>query len=292
MNDKQIYQTASDTLKKLLTKHVTAGGKKERAEGLDLDRSLKTKLMDAKHTASLEKKVGKIDKDGFRPRRLPEALKGAAGKLVGKVTGLKSGVMAAEGAGGLASALGSAGGLAAGLGPALAAAGPALAGLAPALAAAGPALAGLAPALAGAAGPLSLALPVALEMIPVLQEFAAATQRAMEQDLEETRGERERVVNEVQQLLDSVSNLGTTDNLKEQEKAAQEMLDKVRNSNALKLSTPEGMALQRQLAALETNFSPTGMAALKPYSSDAELVAGEFVFISYHFFCIIFNTKI
>jgi hypothetical protein len=261
MNDKQIYQTASDTLDKLLKEYTppkekgTDKKKKKTSEGLDLDVDFKKKLMDAKQTASEDKKVGKIDLNGFRPRRLPKSLKGAAGKLVGKLSGLKGGVAgAAKGAGGLAAAAGgSAGGLAA------------------------------------AAGPLG----VALAAIPVLQGIAAETQRAMERDLEETRGERETVAKEVQQLLDSVSNLSTIEDLKDREKAAKEMIDEVRNSEALRLSSPEGMALQRQLAALETNYSPTGMGALKPYSSDAELVAGEFIFIL-HFFvsCIIFNTRI
>jgi hypothetical protein len=257
MNDKQVYQTASETLSKLVESLNSNGdsggdinGSAEAYLGLDLE--FQKKFMDAKQTASVDKKDGKIDKNGFRPRHLPKALRGAAGKLVGKVNvGLKGSVTAAgraRAAGALASAAGPAGALAAGVGPALAAAGPALA--------------------------------IALALAPVLQDIAGANERAMERDLEETRGEREAVAKEVQQLLDSVSNLATEDNLEDRENAAAEMIDRVRNSDALKLSTPEGMALQRQLAALETTYSLTGMEALKPYSSNEELVAGEFYFIN------------
>ncbi len=263
MNDKEIYQTASDTLDKLF--NSSAGKeKKARAEGLlDLDLEFQKKLMDAKQTASAEKKVGKIDKNGFRALNLPKSLKSAAGKVVGKVPGIKDGVTTAKkGAGDSAAKFDGK--------------------------AVGKAWDEVIKAITDGEDPIQ----IAIKAIPVLQGFAGTgisevaenTDKAMKEDLKETRDEREAVAKKVQELLlDSVSTKDTTDNLEERQKATKELIDKVLSSDGFKLSKPEDMAaLQKQLADLATSYSPEidKMSALKHYSTDEELVAGEFVFLS------------
>ena len=215
--------------------------------------------MNARQTAMKEKIQGLINKKGAR-------VKFGLDYTRAKGFGVKGGISMGGSLKGAAS-IGK--GITAMAGNAVKGAG--MASAAGGLAGAAGALGGLASMASAAAGPVAIALALA----PVIEAIAGANERAMEKNLAEVRAGRDQASSEVQFLLASVDKLKNEENLEEREKIAGDMLNKVRNSRALTMSTPQGMALQQQLHALETVYSPTTMSAIRPYKSDAELVAGK-----------------
>lgn len=226
---------------------------------LDLDLDLKSRLMNARQTAMTMNIQGLINKNGNRVNL-------GLDYTHAKGFGVKGGISMSGGVKGAASV---GRGVTALAGNAVKGAG--MASAAGGLAGAAGTLGGLASMAAAAAGPVAIALALA----PVIEEIAGANERAMEKDLAEVRAGRDQASSEVQFLLSSVDKLKNGENLEEREKIAEDMLNKVRNSRALTMSTPQGMALQQQLHALETVYSPTTMSAIRPYNTDAELVAGK-----------------
>lgn len=133
-------------------------------------------------------------------------------------------------------------------------------------------LAKMAGPLAGlAGGPVGAAVTLA----PMLLEIAADTDRRMDENMDAVVAEREKISADVSALLESLNTEDAAkDNLANAQARAEALLDKVRNPSALALSEAQGMALQQQLHALETRYSPTTMTSLPPYGSNEEIVAG------------------
>ena len=126
-------------------------------------------------------------------------------------------------------------------------------------------------------GPLAIAVAIA----PLIQSIAAKQEREIKQNMQEVIGAREKISQQVTDLLASINTEGEAkQNLASAQKQALAILDTVRNPGALALAPAQGMALQKQFSALETRFGSSSMASLVPFRSDEKLVAGTL----FHFY--------
>jgi hypothetical protein len=244
-SDKDIYQEASDYIHNLVN-----GSEDEPELELELNQFLTGKLTNAMQSTVMDQSEGKVDGNGNLL---------SAGTTLNTVSSLGSTLRGSGFASGLGMKLSTAGNLSGGVG-----------GFVGKLTGAAT---GAASGLAGFAGS---AISVALALAPLIKSMAADMERTVEKGLEEVSADREKIEAEVSDLLASVNNLATEENVENQKKLAEDLLEKVKNPNALTFSTPQGMGLQKQLAVLETTFSPTTMASLVPYTSNEELVAGKY----------------
>jgi len=214
---------------------------------LQMDSKLRKNMMGSRQEMAKEKSKGNVDRKGILRKKHPATAKSFGSKVRGskhkrpkRGSKVNGGRITASSAG----KLGSLGKLASGAG-----------------------------AVTGALGALAGPVGIALALAPIIQDMAGAIDRGMEEDLAEVRGDRDRVASEVQNLLESVNLVSMEENLDKRKEESEKLIQNIKNSEALKLSTPQGMALQQQLQALETDFSPTAMTAIQPFTSDAELVA-------------------
>jgi len=243
LDDKEIYKNASDIIASL------GGGNLALTENgsIDVNQYLREGLMHARQTSIMDKAEEKIDGSGYSLARntmgvissLGTKVRGVAGLNVSSVGGVTSGVLGKLGG------IGAAAGGMAGAGAAVAS------------------------TLAAVAGPIAVAVALA----PLVKAMAADMDRQLDQGLAEVGASREKIESEVRDLLASVDNLTIEEDAAKQKQLAEQLLNKIRNPNALTFSSLQGMGLQKKLEALGTSFNPTNMASLVPYTSDAELVA-------------------
>ncbi len=143
-------------------------------------------------------------------------------------------------------------------------------------------------ALAGAgaaAGPVGVALALAPVIESLAKEVASDNERRVNENMAEAIADREKIQSEMLTLLESVRGLATEENMEDQQELAKDLLEQISKPESFAFSRLQGMGLQNQLQALSTNFGPSSMAALQPYQSDAELVAGKMhIFFTVNYF--------
>lgn len=106
-------------------------------------------------------------------------------------------------------------------------------------------------ALLGAAGgPVGAALAVA----ELAKEVAADNERRVNENMAEAIADREKIQSEVSNLLQSVEQLSTEEDVARQQALARDLLERVRRPDSFVLSKLQGMGLQNQLEALSTRF--------------------------------------
>lgn len=256
MNDKDIFKAASSIVedksvdpeeKKRIPQlfgNIAAGLMKARQSSLQDQEVGKTS---AKNTGSLAASLGQKVRGSIASSKTLSTI----GKSVlgsGASGGLRAGLqgLLTSGGGAAAASAAGAGGLAAGAG-------------------------GLA---AAAGGPVGIAVALAPAIIELGMAAVADTERRVGEGIAASEARRTKISAEVTSLLSTVQALDTEENLASQQRIARDLLTRVSRPDSFAFSTMQGLGLQKQLEALGTSFGPTNMAALKPYESDAELVAG------------------
>jgi hypothetical protein len=257
MNDKDIFKAASSIVedksvdpeeeKRIpqLFGNIAAGLMKARQSSLQDQEVGKTS---AKNTGSLAASLGQKVRGSIASSKTLSTI----GKSVlgsGASGGLRAGLqgLLTSGGGAAAASTAGAGGLAAGAG-------------------------GLA---AAAGGPVGIAVALAPAIIELGMAAVADTERrVLGEGIATSEARRTKISAEVTSLLSTVQALDTEENLASQQRIARDLLTRVSRPDSFAFSTMQGLGLQKQLEALGTSFGPTNMVALKPYESDAELVAG------------------
>ena len=256
MNDKDIFKAASSIVE---DKSVDPEEKKRIPQ---LFGKIAAGLMKARQSSLQDQEVGKpsAKNTGSLAASLGQKVRGSIassktlstiGKSVlgsGASGGLRAGLqgLLTSGGGAAAASAAGAGGLAAGAG-------------------------GLA---AAAGGPVGIAVALAPAIIELGMAAVADTERRVGEGIAASEARRTKISAEVTSLLSTVQALDTEENLASQQRIARDLLTRVSRPDSFAFSTMQGLGLQKQLEALGTSFGPTNMAALKPYESDAELVAG------------------
>ena len=117
-------------------------------------------------------------------------------------------------------------------------------------------------------GPVGLAIAA----LPMLIQNGEA-QKAMAQEmLDQNKASNESAVKQNRNLLQEVRpDLDHS----EADAAVKDAMASIQKDPSLQLSTLQGMGLQRLAEALAPDFSPSTMSAIKPYATDAALVAGK-----------------
>lgn len=128
---------------------------------------------------------------------------------------------------------------------------------------------------AGAASAMMGPIGVALAVAPILKSISDGNEQRLLELMSETSADRGRIESEVADLLEKVNQLSHEEDQAKQSELAKEVVHDMMSSRTLQSSKMRGMGLQKDLEALATNFGSTDMAALKPHSSDADLVAGK-----------------
>ena len=128
----------------------------------------------------------------------------------------------------------------------------------------------LAASAAAVAGPIALGLA----MVPMIKDMAREAEQEMNESLASSHASRERAEAKVSDLINSLET-NTDEKNKQAIAKAKQLLDEVRKPNSFGKANHQGLDLLKQFDQMGMNLVASDMGALKPYKTDAAMVAGK-----------------